>query len=242
MKQHALPFIAFILAGGLGKRLRSVVSDRPKPLATVHGRPFLDILIESLAQKGVEKFVLLAGYRSEMIEDYFRSRVGADILFSREEKPLGTGGAVKLAEGFATDPTLLVNGDTFFDADLEALLGFHMAKRAEISLSLTRVADVSRYGSVVINEKGYIQEFAEKSESFSRPGFINAGVSLLSLKSIQDLPSAQAFSMETEIFPTFVGTRRMAALYQDRPFFDIGTPESYEEFKRFAKIAGLVVA
>jgi D-glycero-alpha-D-manno-heptose 1-phosphate guanylyltransferase len=236
MKDAGLPFAALILAGGLGKRLRSVVSDRPKPMVTVQGAPFLEILIDSLANKGVRQFVLLTGHKGEAIEDHFGLdyRSGITIVLSHERSPLGTGGAVKNAEAYATDPSLLVNGDTFFDADLKSLLKFHVDTGAEVTLSLFNVEDVSRYGSVVVDQKGMVIGFREKDENVSEPGLINAGLSLLSKRLISRLPR-RPFSMEREIFPSLVGSGKMFGLLQERPFFDIGTPESYEAFQLFMK-------
>ncbi len=228
-----LPFAAFILAGGLGLRLRPMVSDRPKPMAEVGKRPFLELLIDSLARKGVREFVLLTGFGGEMIQDYFRClrRDGIGIRFSQETVPLGTGGAVKNAKRFATDPTLLVNGDTFFDADLHELFRFHQEKNAQVTLSLYEVEDVSRYGSVSVDIDGRITGFSEKKQAGGR-GTINAGLSLLSSDFIEALPE-RSHSMEQEIYPKFVGSGQMFGLCQDRPFFDIGTPASYEAFKAF---------
>ncbi len=236
MTPAGLPFTAMILAGGLGKRLRQVVSDRPKPMASILGAPFLEILIESLAAKGVRQFVLLTGYKGEAIEEHFAAGYRSDvrIIFSRELSPLGTGGAVKNAEAFATDPSLLVNGDTFFDADLGSLLQFHKDRAAEATLSLFKVENVSRYGSVMVDRKGMVTGFREKDETVSEPGLINAGLSLLSKRLITGLPTG-SFSMEREIFPFLAGSGKMFGLLQERPFFDIGTPESYEAFKRFMK-------
>jgi D-glycero-alpha-D-manno-heptose 1-phosphate guanylyltransferase len=226
-----------ILAGGLGTRLRSVVSDRPKPMALIEGVPFLEILIDSLAGKGVGAVVLLTGYQGDMIEEYFTERRAPypDIFFSREHAPLGTGGAVKFAERFAADPTLLVNGDTFFDADVGALLDFHTRTGAEVTLSLTSVNDVGRYGAVELDESSRVTGFHEKRSGPLKAGLINAGVSVLSRSFIRRLPEDRAFSMEAEAFPVVARTGRMYALSQERPFFDIGTPESYEAFKRFAR-------
>ncbi len=236
MKNAALPFTALILAGGLGKRLRSVVSDRPKPMANVLGAPFLEILIESLADKGVRRFVLLTGYKGEAIEGHFSAGCRSDIriFFSQESSPLGTGGAVRNAEALATDPSLLVNGDTFFDADLEALLQFHEDTGAEATLSLLKVEDVSRYGSVVVDPNGMVTGFREKNEKVNGPGLINAGLSLLSKRLIGRLPVG-SYSMERDIFPSLAASGKMFGLLQERPFFDIGTPESYEAFKLFMR-------
>jgi D-glycero-alpha-D-manno-heptose 1-phosphate guanylyltransferase len=229
-----------ILAGGLGTRLRSVVKDRPKPMATIQGVPFLEILIRSLAKKGVQHFVLLTGYQGELIENYFRNRQEPDIriIMSHESEPLGTGGAVKNAEKFVTDPSLLVNGDTFFDADVKELYRFHVDRDSKVTLSLRQVDDVSRYGSVIIGDNGVITGFREKEPGPGRPGLINAGLSFLSKDFIHSLPDGP-FSMETDIFPKLVGTGEMFGLSQEGSFFDIGTPESYEAFKQFVKaVAG----
>ncbi len=226
-----------ILAGGLGTRLRPVVSDRPKPLALVLGVPFLELLVRSLTAKGVRDFVLLIGYMGNMIEDHFKSLElkGVSIRSSREQSPLGTGGAVKHAERFATDPTLLVNGDTFFDGDLDELFRFHKDKGAEVTLSLLPVDDASRYGSVTLDDNGGVTGFVEKQEGVKGPGFINAGLSLLSREFIRKLPDGLSFSMEREVFPEAARSGQMVGLCQERPFFDIGTPESYDDFKAFVR-------
>jgi D-glycero-alpha-D-manno-heptose 1-phosphate guanylyltransferase len=237
MTESGLPFAAMILAGGLGTRLRSVVADRPKPMAVVNGTPFIELLICSLADKGVRNFILLTGYMGETIEEHFRGAAldGLTIRCSHETEPLGTGGAVKNAERFASDPTLLVNGDTFFDADVHKLFRFHVEKKAAASLSLVRVEDVSRYGSVTVDAEGVIRGFREKGAGKPGPGWINAGLSLLSRSVIHDLPPGRSFSMERETFPELAGEGRLAGLGQQGAFFDIGTPESYQELKEFVR-------
>lgn len=226
---------AFVLVGGLGTRLRSVVADRPKPMALVNGKPFLEILVRWLQRNGLEEIVLLTGYRSEAIEEYFRSFLKPKLLFSRENVPLGTGGAVKLAEPFATDPTLLVNGDTFFDADIHSLFLQHLKEKPKVTLSLTQVADSSRYGSVVLDRSRRILRFEEKADHPKGPGLINAGMTLLSLDTIKTLPAGLNFSMEKDIFPGLASRREMLGIVLEGTFFDIGTPESYLEFVRYAE-------
>ncbi len=237
MKKNGFDFTAFILAGGLGRRLRQVVSDRPKPMADVLGQPFLEILTRLLVAKGIHKFVMLVGYRANSIEEYFNdSRFGdMEIRFSREMEPLGTGGAVKNAQRFATDPTLLVNGDTYLDVNIKELYEFHKVKGADATISLFRVSDVSRYGAVSVNSDGLVINFHEKNVNFRKSGVINAGVSLVSRPFIDSLPEQSQFSMETEVFPKLVNAGRMFGLEQKGPFFDIGTPESYLEFQKFVR-------
>jgi len=231
-----------ILVGGLGTRLRTVVSDRPKPMAIVGGKPFLEVLINWLAAKGVRDFVLLTGYMGEMIEEHFSSgRLRSDlrVRFSREATPLGTGGAVRNAAQFATESTLVVNGDTFFDADLEELFRYHAEHGGDVTLSLRRVDDKSRYGSVVVDERGAVTGFAEKGQGARGAGLINAGVSMVARSFILALPRGVPFSMEQDVFPSLAESGRMFGLVQDRPFFDIGTPESYQAFVSYARDHGL---
>ncbi len=209
----------------------------PKPMALVGSTPFIQILLETLREKGVRNFVLLTGYKGDIIEDYFskRSFREIDIKFCRESKPLGTGGAIRNAAPWATDPTLVVNGDTFFDLDLEKLLKFHTSKKALVTLSLAHAADAGRYGSVSIDRTGTITGFHEKDPGMGKPGLINAGVSLLARRFIDSLPSVRCFSMEEEVFPSLSKSGAMAGLPQDCAFFDIGTPESYQAFIGYAQ-------
>ncbi len=204
-------------------------------MALVNGTPFIEMLIDSLAGKGIRDFVLLVGYLADIIEKHFAARddKNLSVRFSRELEPLGTGGAVKNAEHFASDPSLLVNGDTFFDGDIHRLLRFHREKVADVTLSLLPVRDVRRYGSVTVDKDGLIRGFREKYEGAVEPGFINAGFSLISRDFIGGLPADRAFSMEREILPKLAQSGRMFGLISERSFFDIGTPESYDQFKKF---------
>jgi len=205
-------------------------------MALIEGVPFLELLIGSLVGKGVRSFVLLTGYKGDMIERHFASLVNAGVTIrcSPEQTPLGTGGAVKNAALFATEPCLLVNGDTFFDADLEGLLRFHSEKKADVTLSLFEVDDVGRYGSVLVDQAGMITRFCEKDEGKAGRGFINAGVSILSKEFIESLPDGP-FSMERDVFPSLAGSGRLFGLPQQGAFFDIGTPESYAAFQAFVR-------
>ncbi len=234
-ENRMLPITAFILAGGIGSRLKSVVSDRPKPMALVEGKPFLEILIESVATKGIRRIILLTGYMSEHIELFATNFKHPDITLevSREEIPLGTGGAVRNAIRFASDPTLLVNGDTYFESDIQKLLDFHQSRRCAVTLSLCRVEDVGRYGAVLVRQDGQIKDFQEKSEGNHAPGLINAGFSMISLGIIEGLPGNTTFSMEKDIFPSLVQTGKMYGIQQSGAFFDIGTPESYFDFIKY---------
>src|SRR4029077_2313654 len=170
-----------VLVGGLGTRLRPVISDMPKPMASISGKPFLEYLVQWVAGSGVRRIVLCAGYRADVIMEYFGQgeRWGVDITYSLETEPLGTWGAICQAmRNVAADHFLVLNGDSFLQIELKSLMDFHLSKQALATVALTEVADVSRFGSVRSAADGHITEFREKGGV--GPALINGGVYCLS--------------------------------------------------------------
>jgi histidinol-phosphate phosphatase family protein len=224
---------AVVLAGGLGTRLRSVVGDRPKGLAQIGGRPFLAFLLDRLDAAGVRDVVLCTGYLGAQVKETFGDRYRRlRLTYSQEQSPLGTGGALRLAAPLlASDPVLALNGDSYCDADLPALLNWHRAHRAEATLLLTHVPDTQRYGRVNVDESGRILEFVEKGR-LGGPGWVNAGIYLLGQRLLQNIPATGAVSLEREVFPAWIG-RRLCGCSGSGQFLDIGTPESYASAEAF---------
>ncbi len=222
---------AIILAGGLGKRLRSTVPDLPKPMAPVRERPFLAWLMDYWADQGVTDFVRSVGYKWDGIRQYFGdSHRGRPIGYAREETPLGTGGGLLLAMRTLKDPGpfLLLNGDTFAQADLGELLNSHRAAKASLTMALSRVDDCSRYGSVQLSPDGLITGFKEKRAG-SGSGLINAGVYLIEPAALQEFSTGRPLSLETDILPDLLQKRlAMAGCEIAGSFIDIGLPEDYE--------------
>ena len=215
-----------VLCGGKGERLRSVVSDRPKVLAEVAGKPFLQHVIARLQRDGAHSIVLSAGYKAEMIVDFVGGMAGVSVV--SESEPLGTGGAIRFAARAAeiAEPFFVLNGDTWFDGNLEALATFHREHGARLSLGLTEVADASRYGRVEVDQDGTVASFAEKSEE-AAPGWINAGLYFVQPEVLDLVPAGRKCSIEREIFPRLVGEGLFARQFTDAAFLDIGTPEDY---------------
>jgi len=224
---------AAILAGGLGTRLRSAVADRPKVLAEVHGRPFLSYLLDQLAAAGCREVVLCTGYLGERIVARFGDAYGPlRLRYSQEPAPLGTAGALRLALPLLeSDPVLVLNGDSYCQADLAAFLDWHQGHAASATLVLTRVADVSRFGSVEIDADGRVLRFQEKA-GVSRPGWINAGIYAVSRPLLLKVPAGTAVSLEREVFPAWIG-QGLYGHAQGGRFLDIGTPESYAAAQDF---------
>lgn len=156
---------AIILAGGLGTRLRKVITDLPKPMAPIGGRPFIAILFDELIAAGFTSAILAVGYRHEMILDYFGDNYRSlQLIYSVERKPLGTGGAIRLAIDEATASEVFVlNGDTHLELDYRAMLSAHLSLKSSITIAVRVVPDVSRYGSLDIAQSR-IRGFSKKED------------------------------------------------------------------------------
>lgn len=242
---------ALILAGGLGKRLRSTVNDKPKPMAEVNNKPFLEYQLEFLKGYQITHLVLCVGYLHQYIEEYFSdgSRWGVQIDYSIEEELLGTGGALKNAERYVNGTFLALNGDSYFDIDLGHLIGFHSDEKLDQmgsdllgTIALTRVPDAQDYGTVTLDdEKKRILSFNEKvlSESTRTDNarLINAGIYVLEPDILNLIPSAKKVSMEKEVFPSLTDTQYYLRGCPLEGFFvDIGTPEGYHKFQNHLEV------
>lgn len=217
---------AIVLAGGLGTRLRQIVSNVPKPMAPIGERPFLEILLDSLSKKGFSKVVLSLGFMAEKITEHFgTSYSGIELVYVFEEKPLGTGGATKLAlESCIEDHVYIFNGDTYLDIEIESLRLQWQARKHPIVVG-RHVSDTERYGRLII-EGDRIVEFAEKG--ISGPGMINAGCYVLKRDSLKEFPSNHNFSIETDYLIPEVSNSVVEIFTTKALFIDIGIPEDYE--------------
>lgn len=223
---------AIILAGGLGTRLRSVVADLPKPMASVAGRPFLELAMEYWMAQGIRRFILSIGYKADVIREHFgNSFQGAEIAYATETSPLGTGGAMLFAAKslHPCQDFLFINGDTFFEVRLADLADFHRAKEADLTLSLFRVDQNDRYGSVELNAEGRINAFHAKGEGDGR--LINGGVYLIK-RALLDRPGmdvSEPVSLESGLFEKWIDKGyRLYGREMVGKFIDIGIPEDYQ--------------
>lgn len=209
-----------ILAGGLGTRLRSVAKECPKPMAKVHGRPFLEYLMDYWVTQGVNHFILSVGYLHEQIIDYFGNTFqNIPIDYAIEREPLGTGGGLLQAVTHLNTqtPFLFLNGDTFFEVPLKELSSFH--KKGTSTLSLAHVQDNSRYDGVRCDSSGLITSLCAKET------VINGGVSLIDPSLLPNFPEKCSF--EKEILPSLITQEKCFGLPIQGAFIDIGIPEDY---------------
>lgn len=216
-----------ILSGGQGSRLRELISDRPKPMAEIDSRPFLDILMEYVAGFGFRRFIVCTGYMSDVIRKYYSGRdLPYEVVISNEDKPLGTGGAVKNSESLIRSSNiLLMNGDSFCPLDLNGFVKFHTDKQSELSLTLVKVDDARDYGTVVIDESNRIVAFAEKKSKKS--GLVNAGVYIINRSALSLIPPNTFYSLEHDLFPMLIN-RNFFGYITKEMFIDIGTPERFK--------------
>jgi NDP-sugar pyrophosphorylase family protein len=219
---------AVLLVGGMGTRLRSVVPSTPKPLALVGNRSFLELLIRQLRSQGIRRLIMCTGYLAEQIESEFGDGHAWDvsIQYARELQPLGTAGAVGLAGKYLRDSPdfLVMNGDSFIEMDFWGLIQFHRKHEAVGTLSVRKLDDTGRYGTVHVGADGRVISFVEKSGD-SLPGLVNAGVYAFNRGMFEHIPKGIA-SLEKDVFPRLL-EHGLFALEQRGMFIDIGTPQDY---------------
>ena len=218
---------AVVLAGGFGTRLRSVVSDVPKPMARVAGRPFLELLLAHLARNGFGRVVLSVGYLADVIREHFGDAWrGLEIDYAVESEPLGTGGAIRAALARCSgDVVYVFNGDTYLALDCAQTDAQWDRTRLPIIVG-RRVEDTARNGRLDVDDDGRILRFLEK-EASGGPGLINAGCYVLPRAIVEDFPSQERFSFEMDYLREAVVRRVFMACPTDAEFIDIGTPDDY---------------
>jgi D-glycero-alpha-D-manno-heptose 1-phosphate guanylyltransferase len=219
---------AIVLAGGEGRRLRAVVSDLPKPMADVAGRPFLWWLMTRLEQQQVRRVILSVGYKADAIQSYFGNVFsGIELAYSVETEPLGTGGAIRLALEKARETQVVVlNGDTYADADLQGLSGRFESSLTDLAVTVAHVNDVARYGGVAIDQKtNTIVGFNEKQGTAA--GYINAGIYCLRRDIFTRYAVPAKFSFERDFLAKQLAVLRPVAFAGVRAFIDIGVPADY---------------
>ncbi len=216
---------AVVLAGGFGTRLKQVVPHLPKPMAPIAGRPFLEILLSMLAQKGFTRVVLSLGFMSEKIILHFgNSYLGMELVHEVESQPLGTGGAIRAALAHCmADHIFVFNGDTYLDLEVDELECLWQESKHPV-IVVREVTDTARFGRVEMCD-GRVNAFLEKGETGF--GLINAGCYVLPKHGLDDFPLGQPFSIETEFFIKYLQRIRFDGFVTHGRFIDIGVPDDY---------------
>lgn len=218
---------AVLLAGGLGTRLKPVVSDKPKILADICDRPFVTFLLDQLVLADMKDVVLCTGYMAdqvyEKLGDGYRS---LKLTYSKEDTPLDTGGALRLALPYIkSDFALVMNGDSFINVKLAVYIDWFIKRKCSASMLLAFVSDTRRFGKVLVDESGRVISFKEKG-SDSSSGWINAGVYLIKKSLIETIPEETPFSLERDFFPK-LAEQGLCGFKFEGDFIDIGTPKTF---------------
>jgi NDP-sugar pyrophosphorylase family protein len=217
-----------VLAGGLGTRLRAAIGETPKLLAPVGGQPYLAYLLEWVRRFGARRIILSLGYKADAVLEFLSRQPVPDleIVTLVEPEPLGTAGAVRFARSeLRTDPVLIMNGDSYTEADLCALVARHRQENALGTLLCVEVANAGRYGRVAIDQAGRIANFVEKDSDFAGTAPISAGVYVISARLLDAIAAGTGSSIERDVFQALPpGT--LAAMAGRYRFIDIGTPDS----------------
>lgn len=225
-----------VLAGGLGTRLRNTIGDIPKCMAEVNGKPFLHYIFQYLIVQQCSRVILSLGYKHEIIIEWIKAEsVPFELDYVIEQEPLGTGGGIQLAMNKAERSEVVVlNGDTMFSVDLKAILEYHKAKQADITLALKEMYDFDRYGVVNTNDNGCIVSFEEKQAR--KQGMINGGVYIINKQALVNKHLPNKFSFEKDYLEAFVAEQKFFGYRGNAYFIDIGIPQDYqqaqEDFKK----------
>jgi len=216
---------ALILAGGFGKRLRSVVSDVPKPMAPVAGRPFLCHILDLLCSQNFTHVVISVGYKSDVIISHFGfSYRTLQLSYCAEESPLGTGGALRLAlPTCKSDPVFVLNGDTFVDLEGDQLTHLWVQFQRPVLVG-RHIDDVSRYGALLTHDDEVI---GFKEKTVRGPGIVNVGCYVLPRNLFEGQALPQAFSFEQDYLSHFLPIHPFRLYTLRGRFIDIGIPDDY---------------
>jgi len=220
-----------VLCGGGGTRLRSVLSDRPKPLAMIGARPFIEFVIAPFVRQGVRRVVLCTGHLGHQFEEWYADHpCSFELVFSRETTPLGTAGAIRQASRLIrSDTVVVVNGDSVCDVDLHKLLARHVETKARATLTLINADHRRDVGVVTMDARHRITAFCEKGADPTR-GFHNAGIYVFDPSVIELVPAIWPCSLEIDWLPTLIPLG-VYGFVSRKPLYDIGTPERLAEFR-----------
>lgn len=227
---------AVILAGGLGTRLRPLTYTIPKPMVLIKKKPYLEYQIKYLKKGGITDILILVSYLGEQIIKYFGdgSKYGVNIKYSKEEKPLGTGGALKLAEKYLKEEFLIIYGDSFLPINYNNLIHFYR-KHNKSSLLVAYKNDLNNISvpnNLMIGDDFLVKKY-EKDSRNTHLEYVESGVLITKKKLISLIPANKPYSLEKTIFPKLIKKGDLIAYITQKRFYDIGTPDRLEAITNY---------
>lgn len=223
---------AIILAGGLGTRLRPLTHKFPKPMVLIKGKPFLEYQLEMLKKNGFNDFILCTGYLGEKIEEYFGNgqSLGIHITYSKENVPLGTGGALKNAKKLLENEFVLIYGDSFLPMDYKFLIAdFSKSKKLAMTVVFKNNPKMV-LNNIEVSKTGEVLRYDKKNEGLSN--YVEAGVHIFKKNVLSFMPKNAVFSLEEELLPILIKKRELVAHITDKKFYDIGTFDRLKIFNQ----------
>lgn len=225
---------AVVLAGGMGRQIKSELGNAPKPMAVVNSKPFLEFVLIYLKKNGVEDIIISCGNMRNVIESYFEDgrEWNLSIRYTDETFLRGTAGSVKLAESMISgnDHFLVVNGDTFHDIPIYDLMEFHINHDAYVTMALKESRNSEKYGVVELNPEGQITRFLLRGNK-NTPSMVNTGIYVFNREVLKLIRPDEAISLEMDIFPQLANLGRMFGYSCNGDFLDIEEKENYEFIK-----------
>lgn len=221
---------AVILSGGKGTRLQSVIKDIPKTMADVNGTPFLETTLQWLNSFNINKVILAVGYKKEYIKKYFGNNYkNINLIYSEEEEPLGTGGAIKKALKECVDDNVIVmNGDVLARVDLNKMYEKHLSLGSVMTIAVKEMTNFDRFGVVKFN-KDRITRFEEKK--YVEKGFMNTGIYIMNKDIFENKIENKSFSIENDYLSKYVDKDKISPFIFAGEFIDIGIPEDYQKIQ-----------
>jgi len=219
-----------IMAGGLGSRLGELTKDTPKPMLEIEGRPIIQHIMESYAESGYRKFVLCVNYKSHIIEEYFDDgrEFGYEIIYTHENKRLGTAGALSLIEQDWDHPFFVTNGDVISNVNFEDLMSFHTSSDSRATMCIKSFSQEVPFACVEFSKD---QDLLELKEKPSYNYFINAGIYVLDGDLLSQIPKDVFYDMPA-FFEELVAKDNQVKVFRMEDYWiDVGRPDDYKRVK-----------
>ena len=212
--------IAYILAGGYGKRLKKVVPNLPKPMALIEKKPFLEYLLDYWIDQGISKFIISVGYLKNIIIKHFGNKYkDIPVEYFVEKSPLGTGGGLIEISNQLSEPFIVLNGDTFFEVSLKKMILFKQKNKINFVMNLFESRKGDRYGIVGIKKKIWVKSISESQKN--KKGWANGGVYLVNPAVLRKInfKNGLAYSLEDDIIPKLISLKNIVGCYKQKKNF-----------------------
>ena len=224
-----------ILAGGLATRLGDLTKDQPKSMVQISGKPFLEYQLDFLKRQAVRDIILCTGRFKEQIENYFRDgkEFGVNMKYSREDKLLGTAGALKKAEPLLNDAFFTMYGDSYLFLDFNRVMSYFKSRNKLALMTVYKNYDRYDRSNTVVEGK-LVKKFSKK-EKTKEMVYIEYGANIFKKEVLRMIPENQFYSLD-DLFPRLIEIEELLAFEVGERFYEIGSPQGLREFEEYIKM------